>query len=222
MTTSDAVTAVALFARIPVQGRVKTRLAKELGSHEACELYKAIVADVLHGIKTSGLPLILFCDGKNDGNLPQKWIDASDQVVVQHGASLGERMVAAFEYCFNNQIDQVILVGSDVPGINAELLLTAAKALKKSDVAIAPATDGGYCLIAIKRNAFLPVVFEDILWSTDTVLRDTLEKCGGFQMDVELLDILPDIDTIDDLKAYRLNPSATAHETNVWIENAEV
>lgn len=222
MTPSDTVTAVALFVRIPVQGRVKTRLAKDLGSREACELYKAIVADVLQCIKTSGLPLFLFSDGKNDGNLPQKWIDASDRVVIQHGASIGERMVAAFGYCFNNQIDQVILVGSDIPGLNAGLLLTAAQVLKYCDIAIAPATDGGYCLIAMKRNNYLPMIFQDISWSTDTVLRDTLEKCEGFRIKVELLEVLQDIDTIDDLKTYRLNPAVTAHETNKWIENAEI
>ena len=184
MTSSDTVTAVALFVRIPIQGRVKTRLAKDLGSHGACELYKAMVADVLRSIKTSGLPLYLFCDGENNGDLPQKWIDASDKVVVQHGASIGERMAAAFKYCFDEHIDQIILVGSDIPGINTDVLLTAAKVLEFCDVAIAPAADGGYCLIAMKRNTFRPMIFQGISWSTDAVLRDTLEKCEGFRIEV--------------------------------------
>lgn len=220
MTSPKTATVVALFVRIPVPGRVKTRLAKKLGADGACELYKAIVTDVLQNIKNTGLSLYLFCDGMNDGNLPQEWIDASDKVVVQQGDCIGERMAAAFECCFYEYIDKVILVGSDIPGIDAEVLLTAERNLETCDVVIAPAADGGYCLIAMKRNSFLPTVFQNIPWSTGAVLRDTLEKCEEFRIDVELLAVLQDIDTMDDLKSYRLNPSATACATNKWIEDA--
>lgn len=219
MTPPDTSTVVALFVRIPIPGRVKTRLANKLGADEACELYKAIVTDVLQNIKNAGLSLYLFCDGMNDGNLPQEWIDASDKVVVQQGDSIGERMAAAFECCFYEYIDKVILVGSDIPGIDADVLLTAERDLETCDVVIAPAADGGYCLIAMKWNSFLPTVFQNIPWSTDAVLRDTLEKCEEFRMEVELLEVLQDIDTIDDLNSYRLRPSASAYTTNKLIGN---
>lgn len=219
MIPPDTSTVVALFVRIPIPGRVKTRLAKKLGADGACELYKAIVTDVLQNIKNAGLSLYLFCDGMNNGYLPQEWIDASDKVVVQQGDSIGERMAAAFEHCFNEFIDKVILVGSDIPGIDVDVLLTAEKVLETRDVVIAPAADGGYCLIAMKKNSFLPMVFQDIPWSTDTVLKGTLEKCEEFRMEIELLEALQDIDTIDDLNSYRLKPSASAYTTNKWIGN---
>ena len=219
MTSPKPTTVVVLFVRIPIPGRVKTRLAKDLGATRACELYKAIVADVLRSIKSAGLPLYLFCDRENDGNLPREWTDVSDSVVVQQGASIGDRMAAAFRYCFNEQIDKVILIGSDIPGIDAYVLLTAEKKLESCDITIAPAADGGYCLIAMKQNSFLPEIFNDIPWSTDAVLRNTFEICEKHDISIELLACLQDIDTIEDFDSYRLIPSATAYATNMWIEN---
>jgi len=219
MTSPKTATVVALFVRIPVPGRVKTRLAKDLGAVGACELYKAIVTDVLENIKCSGLPLFLFCDATNDGNLPQEWIDESDRVIVQNGASIGERMAAAFEYCFNEYIDKVILIGSDIPGIDASVLLAANKNLDSCDITIAPAADGGYCLIAMNRTAFLPLIFKDIPWSTDAVLRNTVETCEKHGINIELLACLQDIDTIEALYIYQSNYSATACATNRWIKN---
>ncbi len=220
MTSLGNFTIVALFVRVPIPGRVKTRLAQDLGEHDACELYKAMVADILENTKVSGFPIYLFHDGVDSKGLPQEWMEASDKVIVQTGESIGERMAAAFEYCFDNNVDQVILIGSDIPGIDSGILLKAAMTLKFHDITIAPVVDGGYCLIAMKRNTYLPMIFKDISWSTDAVLRDTLEKCEVFQIEVELLEVLQDIDTIDDLKSYRLNPSSTACATNKWIENA--
>lgn len=220
MTSPKTSTVVALFVRIPVPGRVKTRLALDLGEHRACELYKAIVADILENAKASGFPVYLFHDYMDCKGLPQEWIKASDMLIAQMGECIGERMASAFEYCFDNNIDQVILVGSDIPEIDSGILLKAAKTLNSHDITIAPAVDGGYCLIAMKRNTYLPMIFQDISWSSDAVLRCTLEKCEKLRIDVGLLEVLQDIDTMDDLKSYRLNPSATACATNKWLENA--
>lgn len=221
MTAFDTVTIVALFVRLPVPGRVKTRLARDLGDDDACELYKAMVADILENIRVSGLRMYLFHDGKDSGDVPREWLEASGKAIAQRGGNIGERMAAAFRYCFAENIDRVIVVGSDIPGLDSKILLAASLALKSRDVAIAPAADGGYCLIAMKRTSFSPEVFRDIPWSTEAVLRDTLERCDELRMEVELLDVLQDIDTIDDLYAYRQNRSSSAYATNRWIEKAE-
>lgn len=219
MTPPDNFTVVALFVRVPIPGRVKTRLAQDLGEHGACELYKAMVADILLNIKASGLPLYLFHDGRDDRGLPREWVEASDRVVAQKGDNIGERMAAAFEYCFDENVDQVILVGSDIPGLDSGILLRAAMELKSGDVIISPAADGGYCLIAMKRKTFLPEFFQDIPWSTEAVLRDTIEKCEEFRMEVTLLEVLQDIDAIKDLKSYCKKRSSSAHSTNQWLES---
>lgn len=217
MTPPDNFTIMALFVRVPIPGQVKTRLAQDLGEHGACELYSAMVADILLNIKVSGLPLYLFHDGRDSRGLPQEWIEASDRVIAQKGDSIGERMAAAFEYCFDENVDQVILAGSDIPGLDSKILLKAAMELKSADVIISPAADGGYCLIAMKRETFSSKIFQGIPWSTEAVLRDTIERCEELRMEVALLEVLQDIDTIKDLDSYRQNRSSSAHSTNRWL-----
>jgi rSAM/selenodomain-associated transferase 1 len=141
-------TIVALFVRLPVPGRVKTRLAAALGAEDACRLYRAMVTDILSTVRSSGFPLCLFHDGKESSAPPRDWMEAASAVIAQQGASIGERMMAAFEHCFAEGIGQVLLVGSDIPGLDADLLHEAVKALTTRDAAIAPALDGGYGLIA--------------------------------------------------------------------------
>jgi rSAM/selenodomain-associated transferase 1 len=218
MSNSNMRTVVALFVRVPIPGRVKTRLASNLGINGACELYRAMVADILSNIMDRGFPIYLFHDGKYSTELPVEWIQASSKVMAQSGDSIGDRMAVAFEHCFAENIEQVVLVGSDIPGLDYEIIVTASAALDIQDVAIAPAADGGYCLIALKQKIYKPQIFEDVPWSTDQVLRATLEKCEEYRLNVELLETLQDIDTIDDLKAYCRNPSKLAVFTNSYLK----
>lgn len=213
-------TVVALFVRVPVPGRVKTRLASDLGDEGACSLYRSMVADILFNIVACGFPIYLFHDGRDGSGLPTEWVAASSRVIPQEGDSIGERMAAAFERCFVEKIGQVILIGSDIPGLDARVISTASKALESHDVAIAPAADGGYCLIALRRENYRTDVFQNIPWSSNLVLRATLERCAGCKLEVALLKTMQDIDTIDDLKAYCRDREKKAAATNSCLETA--
>jgi rSAM/selenodomain-associated transferase 1 len=211
---------VALFIRHPIPGRVKTRLAHDMGDENACGLYQAMVNDILSNIKASKLPVLLFHDGLDAIGLPQNWIDASCEVIPQQGGTIGEKMSAAFVQLFAANIRQVIMIGSDIPGLDSKLLRAASKALGKFDAAIAPAVDGGYCLIALDENSYRSRIFQDIEWSTGRVLHSTLERFEECGLPVKLLESRQDIDTCDDLKAYCRNPSEMAHATNEWLSVA--
>lgn len=217
MKRQDVPVIVALFVRVPIPGRVKTRLATDLGNDGACDLYLAMVADVLSNIKSCNFPLYLFHDGNYGNELPAEWINASSKVIAQIGNSIGERMAAAFEHCFAENIEQVILVGSDIPGLDYEIIITASVALDIQDVVIAPAADGGYCLIALKQETYQPKIFEDVPWSTDQVLSATLERCGQYKLNVKLLETLQDIDNIKDIKAYCSSPANQAYRANKFL-----
>lgn len=211
---------VALFVRVPIPGRVKTRLAVNLGNAGACHLYRAMVDDILHNIKACGYPIYLFHDGADQSELPDKWLQAADNIVIQRGESIGERMDAAFEHCFAEEIEQVILIGSDIPELDSKIIISASNALKNYDAVIAPAADGGYCLIGLQQRAYHPALFQDIPWSTERVLRTTIEKCERRHLRVTLLKVLQDIDTIDDIKAYCENISESAVATNRYLVSA--
>lgn len=208
---------VALFVRVPIPGRVKTRLAVNLGNEGACHLYRAMVNDILHNIKACGYSIYLFHDGEDQSELPDNWRQAADGIVAQRGESIGERMSAAFEHCFANKAEKVILIGSDIPGLDSNVIISASVALENHDAVIAPAADGGYCLIGLQQGAYHPALFQDIPWSTEQVLQTTIEKCGRRQLRVTLLKVLQDIDTIGDLKTYCENIFEPAVATNNYL-----
>lgn len=134
---------VALFVRIPVPGRVKTRLAANLGNEGACHLYRAMVDDILHNIKCYAYPIFLFHDGTDQSELPDEWLQAADNIITQTGDSIGERMAAAFEHCFAKEFEKVILIGSDIPSLDSRVIISASGALGNNDAVFAPAADGG-------------------------------------------------------------------------------
>ena len=217
MSVSRQHTVVTIFVRRPVPGRVKTRLARDLGDESACDLYRAIVTDSIANVKTCGLPLFLFHDGNDSAGLPTEWIDAADTVFRQEGESLGERMSAAFEQSFSAGATGVILTGSDIPGLDAELLRLALESIELHDVVLSPAFDGGYGLVASKRSCFNKNIFLGIPWSTSRVLEMTAAVCIAHGLTYFLLEPRQDIDTMNDLAAYCRNPSVSAPATNAWL-----
>jgi rSAM/selenodomain-associated transferase 1 len=219
MTPNSHHIAVALFVRHPVPGRVKTRLARDLGEEAACDLYRAMVTDLMVTITTCALPLYLFHDGQGAAGLPMEWRNAAVDTICQRGDSLGERMNAAFEYLFSIGRERVILTGSDIPGIDAQLLQSAIVSIEGYDIVFSPAFDGGYCLVASKQESFNNSIFREIPWSTADVLKTTLDKCRADGLSFALLDPRQDIDTLNDLKAYCKQPSPLAMYTNSWLES---
>ena len=217
MTPLHQQTIVAVFVRHPVAGRVKTRLAIDLGDQAACDLYRAMVADCIATVRACGLPLFLFHDGQDSAGLPTEWIGAADALFSQEGDSLGERMSAAFERSFAAGATGVILTGSDIPCIDTGLLRSALDSIENDTAVFAPAFDGGYCLVASKKDCFSREIFQGIPWSTSHVLEMTVAACVAHGVSYQLLDPRQDIDTLDDLAAYCRKPSASAHVTNAWL-----
>ncbi len=217
MTTPLQQTIVAVFVRQPVPGRVKTRLASDLGDAAACGLYRAMVTDCIANVRSSGLPLFLFHDGPDAAGLPAEWTCAADTIFRQEGECLGARMSTAFERSFAAGARGVVLVGSDIPGIDAGLLRSAAEAVQHHDAVFSPALDGGYCLVASRTGRFNREIFRGIPWSTSRVLDLTIAACTAQGVSYRLLEPRQDIDTMDDLTAYCRKPSSFAPATNAWL-----
>ena len=213
--------AVIIFVRNPVPGRVKTRLAREIGNVGACILYQAMVDDLLEEVSTCGAPIYLFHDGGDSTVLPGKWACSAHEIVSQSGVSLGDRMTAAFNYLFSQGRSRVALLGSDIPGLDKPLIAEVFDKLDSNDVAIVPAVDGGYCLIALRSDTFRESIFQEIEWSTDTVLATTLESISVGELKVSLLESRQDIDNLADLESYWSNPAETSPRLNNWLSGNE-
>lgn len=214
MSSDTGTTAIALFVRLPVPGRVKTRLAATIGEHAACDLYHAMVADILASIGACGLPLLLFHDEGDPRMLPDSWATAATTISRQSPGDIGARMAAAFAQCFANGYMQVLLLGSDIPGIDASMLTTAAQALTDHDAVLLPTFDGGYGLIGLKHGYPHRPLFAGIAWSTDQVFATTLERLHRLCCKPATLTMQRDIDTLDDLRHYQRSPAPAAAFTN--------
>lgn len=181
-----------IFAKYPEPGRVKTRLARTIGEGRAVALYKEMVETVVRRTTPIGSEYrqVLCFDPPGRRGDFQRWfpdLELSPQV----SGDLGRRMEAAFRGSF---ADRIVIIGSDCPDVDRDLIVEAFQKLEKSDVVIGPATDGGYYLIGLKKEE--PDLFRDIAWSTGRVLEQTKDRAQGLHLRVKTLPILSDLDEI--------------------------
>ncbi len=183
-----------IFIKNPVLGKVKTRLANAIGPEKALEIYEHLLEHTRTVAAAANCVKHVFYSDKIDDDA---WDETVFQKHVQAGQDLGERMANAFEAVFNLGATKVIIIGSDCPGITAEIIDTAFNSLERKDAVVGPAKDGGYYLLGMKKNhAFL---FMDKEWSTDTVLEDTVLDLFENRVSYEKCVELSDVDTIYDL-----------------------
>ncbi|KAL6763514.1 nucleotide-diphospho-sugar transferase [Haematococcus lacustris] len=195
------------FCRLPVPGQVKTRLAYSIGADAACEWYSACAQYTV--ALCSSLPhlasLVVYHSCKDESEDIQQWLGAvglgSPRVAAQRkGGDLGDKMLAALQQEAQRH-PKVIIVGSDVPGLSVAVLEAAVRALDEHEVVLGPAVDGGYYLLGLTR--VVPQLFQDIAWSTDTVLDATVKTVHSVGLKLAPLHSLPvlrDIDHLADLR----------------------
>jgi len=192
-------TAIAIFAKAPVAGRVKTRLVPPLSPEEAAGVARACLGATLRRVAPAvDAPITLFLDGDADGALRALAVSLRVGIVPQAGADLGARLEAAFRSLREGGAGKTLALGSDSPTINPEWIERAVASLDAHDVVIGPTEDGGYYLIGMRGEA--PELFSDIPWSTDGVARATLARASKLGLAVDLLPTWYDVDNIPTLR----------------------
>lgn len=189
-------TLLIIFAKNPVLGQVKTRLAKRIGSEMALEVYHILLRKTARVTATLPSEKRVYFTPEIPENTP--WSSADYDKRLQQGSDLGERMMNAFKDAFNEGFKHVVLIGSDLYDLTPTHLDEAFKQLLDHDVVLGPALDGGYYLIGL--NELHPCLFKDKNWGTSRVLKDTLRNLE--KHDVALLTMLNDIDIYEDLKGH--------------------
>lgn len=186
---------VAVFVRAPEPGKVKTRLAKAVGDAAALEAYVELVEGTLHALKEGAFDCELWLDGGRNDHVKRWQSGYGLPAFQQPKADLGGRMFAAI------QAGAKVVVGSDIPMIDAAYVEEALSRLVRADAVLGPVEDGGYCLVGM--NAPHPELFRSIEWSTDTVMEQTLGRAAAAGLDVALLDTLWDVDDHADYVRWR-------------------
>lgn len=194
---------LAVFARRPELGKVKTRLAAEIGPEAALAAYRdclrAVSAQCAR-IAPQGGKRGLLVFGTPAGSVLDmaayfpRWSGFLDQ----GEGDLGARMLRAFK-----SVSPAVLIGTDSPDLPDAILEQAFADLASNDLVLGPAEDGGYTLIGMNRP--FPQLFNDIPWSTPDVMRLTLERARDLK--VSVLPKWYDIDTKADLERWKSGSS---------------
>jgi len=195
-------TALVIVARYPQAGTTKTRLARSLGNEETVQLYRAFLADLAQ--RFAGWPEYDLHWAYTPAEVDYAaFIAELAPSLVRHmrffpqqGEGLGERLHNAFRRTYERGYEHTVLIGSDSPHIGRIIVSGARDALTRADVALGPAEDGGYYMIAMRRPHD---VFRDIPMSTSAVLRMTIELAHRQGLEVKLQETLFDIDELPDL-----------------------
>lgn len=192
---------VALMLKAPVPGRVKTRLAADIGEEEACLAYRRLVEHQIGQIPV-GWRIEVHVDPPDAGAVMQAWLGSRPVYVPQPEGDLGVRLTAALNQGATAGTGPVgrfplIFLGGDCPYLDEAALAEAAKSLESHEVVLGPAVDGGYVLIGMNKPH--PELFQGIEWSTERVLGQTLERARRAGLSVALL---PEREDVDDLASW--------------------
>jgi rSAM/selenodomain-associated transferase 1 len=186
-----------IFVKNPIPGRVKTRLAKDIGDERAVWVYRKLLACTADAILPMNIDkAVWYGDYVNDNDL---WNGLGKY--QQSEGDLGQRMAFAFEQSFDRS-SKVCIIGSDCPQLSTEILEEAFSSLDHHDFVIGPAKDGGYYLLGM--NSFRPAVFESVDWSTSEVFPQTLAHIKAMGASYHTLEVLRDIDDMRDVDALGL------------------
>jgi uncharacterized protein len=199
--------ALAVMAKAPVAGQVKTRLVPPLTEERAAEFYRALLLDQLENL--SGIAfadLYLAYTPSEAAAWARSVIPPGFHSFPQRGNDLGERMNAIFTELWDRGHRNVVLIGSDLPALPLSYLKTAFDLLATQRAVLGPSRDGGYYLVGLNRPT--PEIFQNMTWSHNQVLGQTLARLNDHKIKVELLPEWFDVDTAADLKSLgALNPS---------------
>ena len=195
-----------VFARYPELGRVKTRLASELGHERALEAYRAMLADLLDAIGGSDQDTeveVMWTASREVTGDQLRACFGPRQVAMQAGTSLGDRLSIAFsERIFFHEASKVIAVGTDEPLLDRALVDHAFSLLDSCEWTIGPATDGGYYLLGCRAASFFPEVFRGIEWGGPRVFAQTAATIHERRLSLATLPPRRDIDFAEDLRSH--------------------
>lgn len=221
---ANGLCALAIMTKAPQAGRVKTRLVPPLTPEQAAELNKCFLRDTAAAISsafsrcpvgearvrpevnashseaaTAACGIAVYtpvgAEAAYTDILPPDF-----SLLPQRGDKFGERLYLAVEDLFHYGFASVCLIDSDSPTVSAENFAEAVELLSTTAdrVVLGPSDDGGYYLIGVKKPH--RHLFEQIEWSTERVLNQTIERATEIGLDARLLPIGYDVDDAASLR----------------------
>lgn len=196
---------IIIFAKIPEPGNVKTRIGNLSGHEYSCQIYEAMLLDLIEKLTFQDLWSCNFYI------YPPEKIKAfaaiyslsDDNIFPQQGSDLGMRMFNSFMEQISLGADEIVCIGSDIPAISLGHIDSAFKILSDYDSVLGPAEDGGYYLIGFRKDAVSDFCFSDIQWSSCSVFSETIAKFETLGFRHDSIQPLRDLDDLSDLEFYK-------------------
>ena len=212
--------ALIIFIKNPQLGKVKTRLAKTVGNEKALEIYLELSKITRENCQILSQripsergqsdiqPYVFYSDFINTND---DWSNDIFKKAVQSGEDLGDRMSNAFAFILQNHA-KACIIGSDCPTLSVAILESAFDVLDNHNFVVGPSTDGGYYLLGMNATQYISdnkseieppqYLFENMVWSTENVLSETLQRMKAHGKTIALLPELTDVDEEKDWKNY--------------------
>jgi uncharacterized protein len=191
-----------IMAKYPTPGKVKTRLARDIGKAAAARAYRALL--MIHAEELAAAPFEVQWRYTPSRAPFRRLVPAVHRVRPQPGGGLGDRLYTIFEESFARGFERVVITASDSPDVSCRMLKRAFSALKRVGAVVQPTEDGGYALVGLTTVVDL---FSGISWSTPLVMAQTRERFLVLGLRHLELPMTYDVDTIEDLRrAARSHP----------------
>jgi rSAM/selenodomain-associated transferase 1 len=203
-TADEPRSAVAIMAKAPQPGQVKTRLCPPLSYGEAAQLYQCFLLDKIAQLNAllRAIPVISYSPA-DCRHLFEDLTPSHFMLFPQRGDDLGARILSTFEQLFRQGYTQVMVIDSDTPTLPTAHLEQALMlmARRENDVVLGPTEDGGYYLIGLRQSR--RELFEEMPWSTSQVFPETRRRSEQYGLTVACTEYWYDVDTPDDLARLR-------------------
>ena len=184
---------VLVFCKNQIIGKVKTRLALNIGQKKALLIYSELVNKTATVVNSLSSEVHIYYSDYIEEN--DNFDSSKIKKFIQKGNDLGDRMINALNISFKN-FSPIVIIGSDLWELEISDIKDAFGILKKKNIVIGPSTDGGYYLIGM--NYLDTKIFENKNWGQQSVLNETIRDIDDIT-NIHLLDEKTDIDTYDDL-----------------------
>ncbi|MFD1473002.1 TIGR04282 family arsenosugar biosynthesis glycosyltransferase [Companilactobacillus mishanensis] len=193
-----------IFSKIPEAGFVKTRMQPDLTPEDSSRIQSRMLTHIIELSESlEDLADVFLVYQAHDERIKNEFLSkvpTDIQTFPQVGEILGNKMSTAIKTVQRMGYDKVVLTGSDIPGLTADVVRSAFDGLTDHDVTLGPTFDGGYYLFGTNDHDSDEFLDADISWSTNSVLETTITLFKQAHKSCFLTDALLDVDFKRDLK----------------------
>jgi rSAM/selenodomain-associated transferase 1 len=211
--------AIIIMAKVPEAGRVKTRLQPLITPDQSASLAGAFLQDAEHKVKTVTDNIIVALSPFDKRNRLTDILQHPVTLIEQHGTTLGERMLNAFKFAFEQGLDAVVLIGTDSPTFPADHIELAFEFLEiETDVVLGKTEDGGFYLIGLRKLETR--IFENVSWSSPDTFEQVWQNIMDLNLHLREVPVWYDVDEPADLQKLTAelihNENARRRATNTF------